>query len=87
MSIIVLEAVVEPTWVLIATCCLKLMAVVINGFNGYKFGYENIVFDTVNYMSDQTDLMTQAVQYVEGHPIMVSVATESEADAEAPAEE
>lgn len=87
MSIIVLEAVVEPTWVLIATCCLKLMAVVINGFNGYKFGYENIVFDTVNYMSDQTDLMTQAVQYVEGHPIMVSVAKESEADAEAPAEE
>jgi len=69
MSIIVLEAVAKPTWVLIATCCLKLMAVVINGFNGYKFGYENIVFDTVNYMSDQTDLMQQAVHYVEENPI------------------
>ena len=69
MSILVLEAVAEPTWMLIATCCLKLMAVVINGFNGYKFGYENIVFDTVNYMSDQTDLMQQAVQYIEKHPV------------------
>lgn len=75
MSIIVLEAVIEPTWVLIATCCLKLMTVVLNGFNGYKFGYENIVFDTVNYMSDQTDLMQQAVQYVEGHPLSEGTST------------
>lgn len=65
MSMIVLEAVSEPTWEIVATCCLKLLAVALNGFNGYKFGYENIVFDTVNYMEDQTDLMQQAVVYYE----------------------
>lgn len=71
MSIMVLDAVLEPTWVIFATCILKLMSVVINGFNGYKFGYENIVIDTVNYMSDQTDLMQQAIQYIEGNPLPV----------------
>lgn len=69
MSIIVLDMVVEPTWVIFASCMLKLLAVVMNGFNGYKFGYENIVFDTVNYMDDQTDLMEQAMQYFDAHPV------------------
>ena len=68
LIIIVLDAVQEPTWPLIATCCMKLVSVVINGFCGYKFGYENIVIDTVNYMSDQTDLMAQFEQYVENNP-------------------
>ena len=68
MSIIVLDMVVEPTWVIFAACMLKLLAVVMNGFTGYKFGYENIVFDTVNYMDDQTDLMEQAMQYFDSHP-------------------
>lgn len=86
MSIIVLEAVIEPTWVLIATCCLKLMTVVLNGFNGYKFGYENIVFDTVNYMNDQTDLMQQAVQYIEGHPLSDKI-TAPAAEVNVPLEE
>lgn len=86
MSIIVLEAVIEPTWVLIATCCLKLMAVVLNGFNGYKFGYENIVFDAVNYMNDQTDLMQQAVQYIEGHPLSDKI-TAPAAEVNVPSEE
>lgn len=86
MSIIVLGAVIEPTWVLIATCCLKLMTVVLNGFNGYKFGYENIVFDTVNYMNDQTDLMQQAVQYIEGHPLSDKI-TAPAAEVNVPLEE
>lgn len=86
MSIIVLEAVIEPTWVLIATCCLKLMTVVLNGFNGYKFGYENIVFDTVNYMNDQTDLMQQAAQYIEGHPLSDKI-TAPTAEVNVPLEE
>ncbi len=68
MSIIVLDMVAEPTWVIFASCMLKLLAVVMNGFTGYKFGYENIVFDTVNYMDDQTDLMEQALQYFDSHP-------------------
>lgn len=68
MSIIILDIVVEPTWVIFASCMLKLLAVVMNGFTGYKFGFENIIFDTVNYMDDQTDLMNQAMQYFDAHP-------------------
>ena len=51
-----------------AAIVLKLLSVILNGFLGYKFGYENIVFDTVNYMNDQKDLMQQVIQYVENHP-------------------
>ena len=60
---------------------LKLLAVVMNGFTGYKFGYENIVFDTVNYMDDQTDLMNQAMQYFDAHP---ETEEEDDEDEEAP---
>ena len=70
MSMIVLDVVAEPTWVIFASCMLKLLAVVMNGFGGYKFGYENIVFDTVNYMSDQVDLMRQAIQYIDDTPLV-----------------
>lgn len=67
MVVIVLEVVAEPTWAIFASVCLKLITVVANGFAGYKLGFENIVCDTVNYMSDQTDLMQQAVRYIEAH--------------------
>lgn len=70
MSMIVLDVVIEPTWVIFASVMLKLLAVVMNGFGGYKFGYENIVFDTVNYMSDQVDLMRQAIQYMDDTPLV-----------------
>ena len=65
MVVIVLEVVVTPTWAMFASVCLKLVTVVVNGFAGYKLGFENIVCDTVNYMNDQRDLMQQAVQYIE----------------------
>ena len=71
MVIMVFDVVIEPTWAIVASCVLKLLAVVMNGFGGYKFGYENIVFDTVNYINDQTDLMRQAIQYIEDTPVKV----------------
>lgn len=70
MSMIVLDVIIEPTWVIFASVILKLLAVVMNGFSGYKFGYENIVFDTVNYMNDQVDLMRQAIQYMDDTPLV-----------------
>lgn len=63
ISMIVLEVVVEPTWTLIATCFIKLLTVALNGFFGYKFGYENIVIDAANYIEDQVDLLHQAEQF------------------------
>ncbi len=67
-SIIMLDVVINPTWATFAACCLKLMPVILNGFTGYKMGYENIVCDTVNYMSDQIDLIHQFQQYVADNP-------------------
>ena len=80
MSMIVLDVVIEPTWVIFASVMLKLLAVVMNGFTGYKFGYENIVFDTVNYMSDQVDLMRQAIHYMDETPLVEPEKTPPEAE-------
>lgn len=68
MSIIALDIIVEPSWLIFASVCLKLVSVIMNGFAGYKAGYENIVIDTVNYMNGQIDLMQQALQYIETTP-------------------
>lgn len=57
LAVIGLDVVVSPSWAMFAACLLKLFPVVLNGFMGYKSGYENIVVDTVNYMVDQSDLM------------------------------
>jgi hypothetical protein len=69
MSIIALDIIVEPSWLIFASVCLKLVSVIMNGFAGYRTGYENIVIDTVNYMNGQIDLMQQAIQYVDSHPL------------------
>ena len=67
-TLIELKPVVESSWVLFASCCLNLAVVIVNGFGGYRFGYENIVTDTVNYINDQSDMLERAIQYVADHP-------------------
>lgn len=52
-------------WTVFTACIIRLLTVIMNGFSGYKFGYENIAIDTVNYMSDQTDLLRQFINYAE----------------------
>ena len=76
-SIIVLDVVINPNWATFAACCLRLLPAILNGFAGYKMGYENIVYDTVNYMNDQIDLLHQFQQYITEHPVPV-VLTEAE---------
>lgn len=88
-SIIVLDIVINPSWATFAACLLKLFPVVLNGFMGYKMGYENIVVDTVNYMTDQADLLQQFVHYVEQNPTPEAFIVEAEevvTEAEAPPE-
>lgn len=65
MSMIALDVIVEPSWIIFASVCLKLVSVVVNGFGGYGTGYDNIVVDTVNYMNGQIDLMRQAINFAE----------------------
>ncbi len=69
LSIIAVDAIKAPSLVLFASLVLKLIAVIVNGFSGYKFGYENIAVDTVDYMADQEDLMHQHILYIEEHPL------------------
>ena len=68
MSIIALDLVTDPSWVVFATVCFKLVSVIYNCFSGYQTGYSNIVVDSVDYMNSQIDLMQQAIQYIESHP-------------------
>ena len=63
MAVIAFEMVTSPTRTVIASVCMKLITVIVNGFLGYKFGYENIVFDTSNYISNQSDLLSQFIEY------------------------
>ena len=67
-GVIVLEVIVDPTWATFAACLLRLMPVILNGFVGYRMGYENITIDSVSYISDQSDLIEQFLQFVETNP-------------------
>jgi hypothetical protein len=67
MSLIALQVILEPSWTVFAEVCLKLATVVVNGFDGRTMGYNNIVVDTINYTNTQSDLMQQAIQYIDAH--------------------
>lgn len=82
MSIIVCEVIVTPNWATFAACLLKLFMVAMNGFFGYKMGYENIIIDTVEYMHDQIDLMQQFLEYVKLEPVNFRKTAETQAEAE-----
>lgn len=69
MSMIALQVVIEPSWAVFAEVCMKLVTVVINGFDGRTTGYNNITVDSVNYTNAQSDLMYQAIQYIDSHPL------------------
>ena len=68
MSMIVPEVVQSPTWITFVSIALRIFLVVLNGFFGYKFGYENIAEHTAAYMRDQSDLMAQFLQWIEKNP-------------------
>ena len=72
-GVIMLDVIVNPTWATFAACCLKLLPIVLNGFLGYKSGYDNITISTVNYIGDQSDLLQRAIQYIESTPEPVQI--------------
>ena len=76
MSLIALQVIIEPSWIVFAEVCMKLVTVVINGFDGRTTGYNNITVDTVNYTNAQSDLMYQAIQYIDSHPIVIATTNE-----------
>lgn len=82
-GVIFFDVIIDPTWATFAACCLKVLLVVLNGFFGYKMGYENITIHTVEYMSDQIDLMQQLIQYIEANPEPVVEEEEEQPEEEA----
>jgi len=68
MSMTIAEMVQEPTWRTFVSIAIRVFFVVLNGFFGYKFGYENIAVYTSSYMRDQSDLMHQFLQWNEQNP-------------------
>lgn len=75
MSIIAFDVILEPSWVVFASVCIKLVTVVMNGFSGYQEGFANIAVDTVNYVNNQSDFMVMAIQYIEAHPKLTTETT------------
>ena len=63
--LVIIKSGEKTFWEVFTACTIRLITVIMNGFSGYKFGYENIVFDTVNFMADQTDLMRQVINFAE----------------------
>ena len=65
LSAISFEIITNPSWVIFASVCIKLVSIVINGFGGYKDGNANITVDTVDYLECQSDLMEQAIHFID----------------------
>lgn len=53
------EIVAAPTVETVLYTLTSIVPMVLNGFTGYKFGYENIVFDTVNYTDAQSSVIEE----------------------------
>lgn len=68
MSLIALQMIVEPSWTVFAEVCLKLVMVIINGFDGRTVGYNNITCDTVAFINMQCDLLEQAIHFADKNP-------------------
>ena len=77
-GLIALELITDPSWATFAECLLKVLPIVLNGFMGYKMGYDNIAVDTVNYMLDQIDLMEEFIEYVRLHPTPQQITEDKE---------
>jgi hypothetical protein len=70
----VIEVMVDPNWGgVLASCVIRVCCVVVQGALGYKFGFENIVINTVDYMSNQAEIINRALQYFADNPIEAEV--------------
>lgn len=58
------EVILNPTPSNVMYMLVSCVPIVLNGFTGYKFGYENIVFDTVNYTDAQSSVIEEFLQEV-----------------------
>lgn len=65
---LIVDAIMNPSWGMFVTVVIKVSMIILNGYFGYKFGFENVVIDTVHYMEGQQDLIRQAIEYCDTNP-------------------
>lgn len=65
ISAVAFEVLLNPSFATIAATAFKVLFVVLNGFAGYRDGYDNITVDTVDYTNNQIDLMEQFIKWTE----------------------
>lgn len=63
--LIVAEAIEDPTKETFVTAVWRLVPIITSGVSGYRMGFENIVVDMSEYITDQSDLLQQAIKYIE----------------------
>lgn len=76
--LIVAEAIEDPTWEIFVSAVLRLIPIITRGVSGYRMGYENIVVDMSEYISDQSDLLQQAIKYIEKESSITNTHTRHE---------
>ena len=59
------EVVANPTVDKFIYVSIGIVPAVLNGFTGYKFGYENIVFDTVEFTDAQSSIIDDFLKEAE----------------------
>lgn len=67
MALVAFDIILEPSWTVFVSVCIKLTAVIINGFDGDKEGFNNITVHSVNFINNQSSLMRQAVVYLDSN--------------------
>lgn len=80
-GVLAFEFVREPTWETAIFIITRLVPVILNAVSGYVFGYENIIFDTVGYMNNQSALIEEFKKY---EPEKKEIKKEAESPQKAP---
>lgn len=77
MCFIAFELFSEPSWEMFCAVALKLLTVALNGYAGYRRGYDNIAVDSVNYAEDQIDLLEEFKKWRGTEEIPTYIPTEA----------
>lgn len=70
MAFLMVDMIIEPTWATFAESIIKALMITVQGFMGYKFGYDHVTITCANYADDQSDLLQNLIYYCEDKEIL-----------------
>lgn len=70
ISAVAFEVLLNPSFATIAATAFKVLFVVLNGFAGYRDGFENITVDTVDYVSEQITYLERFIVWDKKNPVV-----------------